>query len=206
MTGRLEAFSDGVLAIAATLLVLDLHRPPQGQGSEDLAHYLQMQWSSYLAYLASFLVIGVIWLNHHAVIQLLVRADHGIQVLNLLLLTAVSVIPFPTALLAEYTTSDHNHADQKIAVLVYGGIMTLMAVLFNLLWRRIRSHPELRHPDITTTDLQTRHRRFNAGLVLYPTVTALGLLNVGVFLGGLLALAVLFLLPAGRLERSTSPS
>lgn len=192
---RLEAFSDGVLAIVMTLLVLDLRVPGAGQASDGLGHYLLRQWPSYTAYVASFLVVGIIWLNHHAVLGLLARADHGVRVLNLLLLAAVSVIPFPTALLADYTAARHSAADQRVAVLVYGAVMIAMSVLFNLLWRRIRSHPELRHPGIALADLRTRHRRFNAGLALYPAVTLLGLLDVRIFLAGLLALAFLYLLP-----------
>lgn len=153
------------------------------------------QWPSYTAYLASFLVVGIIWLNHHAVLGLLGRADHGVRVLNLLLLAAVSVIPFPTALLADYTAANHRAADQRVAVLVYGAAMVVMSVFFNLLWRRIRSHPDLRHPGITIAHLRSRHRRFNAGLALYPVVTLLGLLDVRIFLAGLLALAFLYLLP-----------
>jgi len=192
---RLEAFSDGVLAIVMTLLVLDLRVPGAGQARDGLAHYLLEQWPSYTAYLASFLVVGIIWLNHHAVLGLLGRADHGVRVLNLLLLAAVSVIPFPTALLADYTAANHRAADQRVAVLVYGAAMVVMSVFFNLLWRRIRSHPDLRHPGITITHLRSRHRRFNAGLALYPVVTLLGLLDVRIFLAGLLALAFLYLLP-----------
>lgn len=178
-----------------TLLVLDLRLPRPGQADDGLRHYLLSQWPSYVAYLASFLVVGIIWLNHHAVIGLLARSDHGVRVLNLLLLASVSVIPFPTALLADYTAAHHTRADQRVAVLVYGAAMAAMSVMFNLLWRRIRSHQELRHRGIGMDDLRSRHRRFNAGLALYPAVTLLGLLDVRIFLGGLLALALLYLLP-----------
>jgi uncharacterized membrane protein len=194
-TGRLAAFSDGVLAIVMTLLVLDLRVPSEGQAGRGLGHYLLDQWPSYVAYVASFLVVGIIWLNHHAVLALLARSDHGLRVLNLLVLAAVSVIPFPTALLAEYAAGRHSVSDQRVAVLVYGGVMVAMSLLFNLFWRRIRAHPELRHAGITLADLRSRHRRFNVGLLLYPVVTLLGLLDVRVFLAGLLALAVLYLLP-----------
>jgi uncharacterized membrane protein len=194
-TDRLATFSDGVLAIVMTLLVLDLRVPAEGQAEGGLLGYLARQWPSYVAYLASFLVIGIIWLNHHTVLALLDRSDHGLRVLNLLLLAAVSVIPFPTALLADYTTGTHDRADQRVAVLVYGGVMVAMSLLFNLLWRRVRAHPELRRPGITLADLRARHRRFNLGLTLYPVVTLVGLLDVRVFLAGLLALAGLYLLP-----------
>jgi len=195
---RLEAFSDGVLAIALTLLVLDLRVPGEGQADAGLAAYLRGQWPSYAAFAASFLVIGIIWLNHRAVLSLLARADHGIRVLNLFLLAAVSIIPFPTSLLAEYAIGHHSRADQRTAVLVYGGVMVAMSGLFNLLWRRVRAHPELRRPGTTLESLRTRHVRFNVGLATYPLVTLIGLLDVRLFLVGLLVLAFLYLLPAGE--------
>jgi uncharacterized membrane protein len=98
--GRLEAFSDGVLAIVITLLILDVHVPVGHEGTLGTA--LAEQWPQYVAYLVSFLIVGIIWLNHHATINLLARTDHRLQVLNLLLLLPVSVLPWPTALLAEY--------------------------------------------------------------------------------------------------------
>jgi uncharacterized membrane protein len=190
--GRLEAFSDGVLAIAMTLLVLDLREPIARQG---LGPFLLHQWPTYVAYLASFLTIGIIWLNHTAVIGMLTKTDHPIRVLNLLLLLAISVIPYPTSLLARYSVGHYTTSDERWAVVAYGGVMILMSVAFNLLWRRIRSHPELRRPGITLADLSSRHRRFNLGLVLYPALTVIGLFAIEVFLIGLVVVAALYLLP-----------
>src|SRR2546421_564532 len=102
-TNRLEAFSDGVFAIAITLLVLDIHVPQPGPGSE-LAHQLGAQWPSYAAYAVSFLTIGIIWINHHAMIRRLRAIDHGIMTWNLLLLLCVGILPFTTALLSPYLT------------------------------------------------------------------------------------------------------
>ena len=115
--GRMEAFSDGVLAIVITLLILDIKVPLGADGR--LAEELGRQWPQYLAYLMSFLIVGTIWLNHHATVALLARADHPTQVLNLLLLLPVSVLPWPTALLASYA-GDGNAGDQRVAVVVYG--------------------------------------------------------------------------------------
>ena len=192
---RLEAFSDGVFAIVVTLLVLDLRVPTEAQGEDGLAHYLRGQWPSYLAFLASFLVVGTIWLNHHAVLRLIDRPDHGIQLLNLCLLLTVTVIPFPTALLADYAGGDRTRADQRVAVLVYGGVMVAMSVAFNLLWRRVRAHTELQRDTVVAADLASRHRRFNLGLAAYPLVTLIGLIDVRIYLVALLALAGLYLLP-----------
>src|SRR4051812_23724801 len=97
-TGRLEAFSDGVLAIVITLLILDIKVPVDAAG--HLGADLLEQWPRYVAYLSSYLIVGIIWLNHTATIRLLVRTNHTLQVLNLLLLLPVSILPWPTALLA----------------------------------------------------------------------------------------------------------
>ena len=108
--GRLEAFSDGVLAIVITLLILDVKVPQGARG--HLGESLRDQWPQYVAYLMSFFIVGIIWLNHHATVQLLAHTDHGVQVLNLLLLLPVSVLPWPTALLAE-NVRDGTAADQR---------------------------------------------------------------------------------------------
>src|SRR5215211_1586279 len=99
--GRLEAFSDGVFAIAITLLVLDIHVPTPQPGA-NLADELGAQWPSYAAYVVSFLTIGIIWINHHAMFRRAREVDHGIMTLNLLLLLCVGVLPFTTALMAAY--------------------------------------------------------------------------------------------------------
>ena len=189
---RLEAFSDGVLAIVVTLLILDIKVPHAAAGG--LAAALGRQWPQYLAYLMSFLIVGIIWLNHHATMQLLARTDHTMQVLNLLLLLPVSVLPWPTAVLAEYARSG-SAADQRTAVLLYGGISFCMALGFNVLWRRLLRHPELHRPGLDLTLLQVRNRRYNLGLPAYPLATVAGLASLPLFLALMLGLALLYLLP-----------
>ncbi len=190
--GRLEAFSDGVFAIVITLLILDVKVPTEAAG--HLGRELAAQWPQYAAYLSSFLIVGTIWLNHHAVVSLLARLDHGIQVHNLLLLLPVSVLPWPTAVLAEYLR-DGTTGDKRVAVLLYGITSSLMAVAFNLMWHYLLRHPELRRPEVTRESLAVRNRRFNIGLLSYPVVTLVGLISVPLFLVLVFALAVLYLLP-----------
>src|SRR5579875_2666259 len=102
-TGRVEAFSDGVFAIAITLLVLDLAVPPLEESrQEGLWAALGHEWPSYLAYLVSFFVVGIIWINHHTMLTLVDQVDRVVLFANLVLLLFVSVIPFPTRLLADY--------------------------------------------------------------------------------------------------------
>jgi len=192
--GRLEAFSDGVLAIVITLHILEIHVPDPAEHHGSLGSALADQWPQYVAYLVSFLVVGIIWLNHHATFNLLRRTDHTMRVLNLVLLLPVTVLPWPTALLAEYT-KDGTPGDQRIAVIVYGLTSTAMALTFNLLWRYLLRHPELHKPEVTTELLAVRNHRYNLGLAVYPVATAIGLLYVPLFLGLMLALAFLYLLP-----------
>jgi uncharacterized membrane protein len=200
--GRMEAFSDGVLAIVITLLILDVKVPTAAGG--HLARELAHQWPQYVAYLVSFLVVGIVWLNHHATVQLLSRTDHAVQVLNLLLLLPVSVLPWPTAVLAEYV-HEGTDGDQRVAVVLYGTTSTLMALGFNMLWRYVLRHPELWKPQVDRASLAVRNRRYNVGLPLYPAATLLGLLSVTLFIGLMLALAVMYLLPTPEIRGDRHP-
>jgi TMEM175 potassium channel family protein len=192
--GRLEAFSDGVLAIVITLLILEIKVPEPADAECRLGGVLAEQWPHYVSFLLSFFVVGIIWLNHHATINLLQRTDHRIQVLNLLLLLPVTVLPWPTDLLATFT-KDGSAADQRLAVLIYGLTSTTMAVAFNVLWRYLRRHPELHKAHVSDELLAVRNQRYNVGLAVYPVATALGLLSVPLFLALMLGLAFLYLLP-----------
>jgi len=195
--GRLEAFSDGVFAIVITLLILDIKVPEGAHG--QLGAALAAQWPQYVAYLLSFLIVGIIWLNHHATVNLVSRTDHRLQVYNLGLLLAVSVLPWPTALLAEYAR-DGTADDQRLAVLIYGGTSTAMAVTFNLLWRYLIKRTALHRPGLDLAGLAVRNRRYNVGLAVYPLATAIGLVSPVLFLVLMLALAGLYLLPTPELR------
>jgi uncharacterized membrane protein len=126
---RLEAFSDGVLAIAITLLILDVHveQVPGESLAEALAHALP----EIVAYSASFLQIGIMWANHHSLFRVVDRVDQLLLLANLLLLGCVSFLPLPTRLVAEHTTG----ADARTAMLLYGATLTGCSVAFNLIWR-----------------------------------------------------------------------
>ena len=130
-TARIEAFSDGVFAIAITLLILEIQVPPQTPHG-GLRRTLVNLWPSYLAFLASFMTIGVMWLNHHRLFTLINKKDDGLIAFNLLLLLGVTWLPFPTALLAEHLLG--SHADQQVAALVYAGSFLALAVVFNVMW------------------------------------------------------------------------
>ena len=131
-TARLEAFSDGVIAVAITLLVFDLAVPPAGHG--DLGHRLGVQWPHYAAYAVSFLTIGIIWINHHVTIARARAVDHGLLVRNLLLLMVVVVLPWTTSLMAEYLQASSG---EHLAAAVYAGSLLAMALTFFSLQRHL---------------------------------------------------------------------
>jgi uncharacterized membrane protein len=124
-TNRLEAFSDGVFAIAITLLVLDIHVPEPGSGS--LGHELLAQWPSYAAYVISFITIGIIWINHHAAFSRLRAVDHSILMWNLLLLLSVGILPFTTQLMAAYLKESSG---ESLAAAIYGASFLVMGGVF----------------------------------------------------------------------------
>ena len=127
-TGRLEAFSDGVFAVAITLLVLDIHPPTDARGGSDLWRRLGDLWPHYAAYVVSFLVIGIVWVNHHAVLELIREVDRRFAFLNLLLLMSIALIPFATALLADYLSTGGGPGHTAAAA--YSAVISLTGVAF----------------------------------------------------------------------------
>ncbi len=169
-TNRLEAFSDGVLAVAITLLVLDIRVPTVGAHA-SLAHKLAQQWPSYAAYVTSFVTIGIIWVNHHAMIGRLREIDHSILMLNLLLLLSIAVLPFATSLMASYL---RESSGQHLAAGVYGGAFLVMGVLFSVLNRHILlSRPQLMRVQLPTDQRHQILARSVAGVAPYVLATAL---------------------------------
>jgi uncharacterized membrane protein len=135
-TGRLEAFSDGVFAVAITLLVLNikvpgLDSPYRFLEDQKLWLLLRNEWPMLIAYITSFATIGIMWINHHRIFKHIKHTDTGLLLINLLLLLIIVFVPVPTALLAEYLT----RLDQHAAAIIYSGTFFLMACCFNLLWR-----------------------------------------------------------------------
>ncbi len=155
---RLEAFSDGVFAIAITLLVIEI-RPPTPAAGESLARALWEQWPHYLGYFLSFLVLGVMWLNHHRIFEPAVRVDGIVLVLNLNLLLWAVLIPFPTAVVADFLREGGD--DAKTAVALYGGVILLAAISFTALFVGITREGIV---DQLPTPQQVRAARLRFGL------------------------------------------
>ncbi len=190
--GRLEAFSDGVLAVAITLLVLDIHVPDPATTS-NLAHTLGQQWPNYLAYVTSFMTIGIIWVNHHQMIGRLRQPDHTVLVLNLLLLMSVGVLPFATSLVAAYLRESQG---EHLAAAIYSGAFLIMAILFVSLQRHILlGRPNLLEKPLSEAQRRTILRRNATGLIPYAVATALAPLSAYVPLLICTAVAMFYALP-----------
>jgi uncharacterized membrane protein len=190
-TARLEAFSDGVFAIAITLLVLDLNVPaPDTLHGESLGRALAHQWPAYFAYLVSFLVIGIIWINHHALCALARRVDRRTLFANLFLLLAVSVIPFPTRILATYLTA--RSSDAHTAAATYAATMLVMGLAFSLLFLAFTRDARLLHTPVPPEALRSALRRFGAGGLCYAATIALAYLSPLAMLAAHALLAVYY--------------
>ena len=194
--GRLEAFSDGVLAVAITLLVLNLH-VPSATGSPghpvSLGHELLKMWPQYAAYVTSFMTIGIIWINHHAMISRLREADHTILILNLFLLMSIAVIPFATDLMAAYLRGNQG---EHLASAVYSGAFLLMSICFSALNRHILLMKVGLLNDAPSEQWRrTAFRRSRLGLIPYLLATVLAAVSPYVTLAICGALAVFYALP-----------
>ncbi len=189
---RIEAFSDAVIAVAITLLALDLHVPdPAGAGT--LAHRLGEQWPNYAAYVVSFLTIGIIWINHHAMLRRLVGVDHAILMFNLVLLLTIGVLPFTTALMAGYLKVAHG---QHLAAVIYAGSFLVMSLAFFAMHRHLLLAKAHLLEERLTPDVRRMVLRRNAvGLLPYGVAALAGIVNAYVTLAICGLIAVFYALP-----------
>jgi len=187
-TSRMEAFSDGIFAIASTLLVLDLTVPPVGP---DVAQKLHEQWPIYLAYLVSFLSIGQAWLNHSVITEYLDRADPILLRLNLVLLFFVSLLPFPTHMLAEYL---NNESAERIAVTVYGLNLLAISGFTSILWHYAVAEHLVREGD-REGDVRALTSKLDPSLASYAVAIGLGLLRPRAAVALYLAIALFVIIP-----------
>jgi uncharacterized membrane protein len=195
-TNRLEAFSDGVFAIAITLLVLEIRVPHSGT---SLGRELLTLWPSYFAYAVSFIVIGAIWINHHAMFDHIVRADRKLLLLNTFHLMFIAFLPFPTAVLSQAL---HNRADEPVATSFYGGTLTVIGVLVTAMWYYASHEHRLLGENISPDEARRNGRRFLVGPVCYGIGSLVALVVPWLALASYVALNVFFLWP--RREHTAS--
>jgi uncharacterized membrane protein len=164
-TGRLEAFSDGVFAIAATILVLEIAIRPHRDLGTELLHI----WPAYFAYVTSFVTIGIIWMNHHHTVSLLGRTDRTMLFINNLLLLTIAFLPFPTRLVSEHL----RHAGARPAALAYGATFLVMASLHQVWWQYARRGRRLVAEQTPESALRAVDRAYLPGVPLYGAVFVL---------------------------------
>ncbi|MCC7009731.1 MAG: DUF1211 domain-containing protein [Acidobacteria bacterium] len=170
-TGRIEAFSDGVFAIAITLLILDIRvpRPPADEAAAfDLGGALLHLWPSLLAFVMSFAIVLVMWVNHHRIFTVVRRSDDAFLFWNGLLLMAVTFVPFPTALLAEYM-GEGTHEQLRLAAIVYSGHGLLSALAFTGVWRHAIRRGRLLTPGHMEAEVQAMSAQYRWGPLAYAT-------------------------------------
>lgn len=196
-TARVEAFSDGVFAIAITLLVLEIRVPEPdltGHGS-SLFRALLALWPSYLGYLISFVTIGVMWVNHHSMFVLIRRTDRYFLLISVFFLMCIAFLPFPTAVLAEYLSEPKG---RPVAVALYSATFVLIAVAYNGLWWYAVRIGNLLEKNADREAVRTISRRYIMGPIAYAISLGLAFINPWVSLAVHGLLIAFFVLPVRK--------
>ena len=200
---RLEAFSDGVFAVAITILALDLKVP----ATSDLAHHhglwsaVRYDWPTFAAYLTSFFVIGIIWISHNGVFRHIAVIDRGLLFFNLVLLLFVVAIPFTTSLVAAYLNERHAG---HVAVALYSAVMFGHAAAWTGLWWWASRHPALLAAHVDPSLARAALPRFALGTPVYLLAIGLSFVNAKLTLLFHLVVAIIYSFEQLRLERPVS--
>jgi uncharacterized membrane protein len=200
-TGRTEAFSDGVFAIAITLLVLEIGIP--ASEFDDLWSAILHEWPAYLGYATSFLTIGGLWLAHHGIFRRLRYANNAVMRINLLLLMAVAFLPFPTRLVAE-AIRDRNA--ERAAAIFYGLCLLAIAVLFSALWASVARDRRLLKPEVTDEEVNSILIASSPSIGFYAGAIAVAIVAPRVAAIGYLLIAVLSVLRVRGDEVAAEPA
>ncbi|WP_313003631.1 TMEM175 family protein [Chryseobacterium gleum] len=197
-TLRIEGFSDGVFAIAVTLLVLDLHFPEENsiQNGNDLLVFLKNQWPAFLAFILSFFSIFIMWVNHHKIFKQIYSRNSAIMFANGLILFLVSAVSYPTALLARYFDGEAS----SVVVALYTGIFVLINLAYNLLWFLATRNKKLLRPGITDVAIKKIHNNYLYGLPIYVVALILSFWIPAVSLMIILGLWIFWALSSGKIE------
>lgn len=174
-TNRVEAFSDGVFAVAITLLIFNLNVPELSPTTTPLAlaKMLFGQWPAYIAFIVSFATILIMWVNHHALFKLIYRSNPSFMFANGFLLLLVTVVPFPTRLVAMYLTTPAA----ETACAVYAGIFVIINLAYNILWWSAAYHHHLLRPDVSPAIIRAHTRNFLFGMPCYLVAMVLAFWN-----------------------------
>ena len=202
--GRLESFSDGVFAVAITLLALDL--TVAGPGHGPLLHQIGARWPSFVAYLISFFTIGIIWVNHHTLIANIAVVDRALLYINLLLLAIIVAIPFVTATMAAYLTAGGQ--DAHVAAALYAGTFELMGLAFSAMLEWALHEDERMHVPVPAAARTAVRARFYSGQIPYLVAIAVAFVSApaSLIITALVALYYVFerTPPQGRSRPRTS--
>jgi uncharacterized membrane protein len=193
-TDRLETFSDGVFAIAITLLILEIKVPHAGTEG-GLARALAALWPSYLGYVISFVTLGIMWANHHAMFTYIRRTDRYFLLIHVFFLMCISFLPFPTAVLAEHLPEPDS---RRVAVALYSATLVVIALAYNAVWWYAVTGRRLLGRNADPDAVRTISRRYALGPISYLVSFALAFANVWASLSVHGILAVLYLLPEGK--------
>jgi uncharacterized membrane protein len=185
----MEAFSDGVFAIAITLLILEVSVPHSE--FDHLWRGIAEQWPAYLAYATSFLTIGGIWMAHHAIFRRLDSANQRLMVLNLLLLMATAFLPFPTKLMAEAV---HDEGAAQTAVIFYGASLLGISLLLNALWGAAALDRRVLRPEVDDDEIKALALATTPNIGLYVGMIVLTLFSPRAAIFGYLVIAVVAVL------------
>jgi uncharacterized membrane protein len=200
-TDRTEAFSDGVFAIAITLLVLEIGIP--ASEFDDLWSAILHEWPAYLGYATSFLTIGGLWLAHHGIFRRLRYANNAVMRINLLLLMAVAFLPFPTRLVAE-AIRDRNA--ERAAAIFYGLCLLAIAVLFSALWAAVARDRRLLKPEVTDEEVNSILIASSPSIGFYAGAIAVAIVAPRAAAIGYLLIAVLSVLRVRGDEVAAEPA
>jgi len=198
--GRVEAFSDGVFAIAITLLVLTISEP---SNYRNLTHELVTRWPALAAYIVSFAIVGIMWLNHHSIFGHLEKVDRPLIQLNLLLLLTIAFLPYPTGVLGEALARGEG---TTTAAVFYGVTMVANALAWSALWVYGSWHRRLLNPSFPESERNAATFAFNIGAVVYLIALGVAFLNAYAFLAIQAVLALYYALDPLSRRAAHGPS
>ncbi|HWD39380.1 MAG TPA: TMEM175 family protein [Fimbriimonas sp.] len=194
-TARIEAFSDGVFAIAITLLVLEIKQP---EAREGLLPGLLHEWPAYWGFVVSFLTILIMWINHHRMFRMIHKGDDWLLFCNGLLLMAVTFVPFPTGVLAAHLTDK----DPRAAALFYSGTFVVIAIFYNVLWWCVSHQRRLIGREISQHQVAALTKQYMVGPVAYLLATLLAFVHVNLCIATNMLMALFFAIPSDAFKRS----